>query len=160
MPDNLVNYGDLKRKIRKLKRLEEKIRFQANINRSPKEQKLLINPDKVNLVWDEFFDFHDSYTKKVRYSMSSLAMMNKEEYKNVISEYFFFVYYRFYKENGIINISVYDPEILIQLGLPMNAGMSDIKKRFHELAKIHHPDNGGDNSEFIKLMEMFEAFRP
>jgi len=92
----------------------------------------------------------------VKYSIYDLAKMNKDEYKNVINEYFFNVYYRYYKENGMVNFNIYDPEILMQLGLPFDADINAVKKRFRELAKKYHPDMGGDSAKFIELMENYK----
>jgi len=83
--------------------------------------------------------------------------MNKDEIKDVINEYFYNVYYRFYMENGITDVPLYDPEILAQMGLPINADSSEIKKRFRELAKKYHPDTGGDSVKFIELMENYRS---
>jgi len=82
--------------------------------------------------------------------------MNKDDFRNVINEYFFHVYYRFCKENGIVNRHMYDPDILAQMGLPPDADSSEIKKRFRELAKKYHPDTGGGSSKFIELMENYK----
>ncbi len=45
------------------------------------------------------------------------------------------------------------------LGLDKNAGREDIKKAYHRLAHIHHPDkkNDGDASEYIRIREAFET---
>lgn len=39
------------------------------------------------------------------------------------------------KENGIVNIHLYEPDILVQMGLPFDADGNAIKKKFRELAK-------------------------
>lgn len=82
--------------------------------------------------------------------------MTKEEIREVIDEYFFHVYYRFYKENGILSVQLYDPDILARIGLPFDADSKDIKKKFRELAKKYHPDTGGDSKKFIELMENYK----
>ena len=79
----------------------------------------------------------------------------REAYKNVIDEFFFNVYYRYYTESGITGARLYDPGILDWMGLPPDAGAEDIKKRFRELAKKYHPDTGGNSSDFIRLMENY-----
>ena len=140
---NCYDCDEIKRKIRKLKKLEIKIRFS-------------VKPKTAQLVWDEFFDLHEACRGKAKYSIDSLAAMNKEEFKNVVSEYFFYVYYRYYKENGMVNIQLYDPDILAQIGLPIDAGGNEIKKKFRELAKKYHPDTGGDSAKFIELMENYK----
>lgn len=149
------NYDEIKRKIRKLKKLEMKIRYQS-MNYQDSNHVILGNSKGIGLVWDEFFDLHKECAKKVKYPINRLALMNKDEIKDVISEYFYIVYYRFYKENGITDVHLYDPEILTQMGLPINADSSEIKKKFRELAKKYHPDTGGDSTKFIELMENYE----
>jgi hypothetical protein len=45
------------------------------------------------------------------------------------------------------------------LGLEHDAGRSDIKARFKELVKRHHPDaNGGDRSTESRLVEIIQAY--
>lgn len=45
------------------------------------------------------------------------------------------------------------------LGLPETANKAEIKQRFKELAKKHHPDrNGGDRSSEDKLREIIQAY--
>jgi len=149
-------YDEIKHKIRKLKKLEMKIRFQ-NINHQENDQAYFGNANKIKLVWDGFFDLHEECTKNVKFPISKLVLMNKDEIRNVISEYFYNVYYRFYRENGITDVPLYDPEILSQMGLPANSGSSDIKKKFRELAKKYHPDTGGDSEKFIELMENYRS---
>lgn len=148
-------YNDIKRKIRKLKKLEIKIRF-GNIEYQDNFKGTLSKSHNPDLVWNEFFDLHEEHVSKSKYPIKELASMDKEEFKNVISEFFFNVYWKFYKENGMINISVYNPDMLNQMGLPFNADSNDIKKRFKELAKKYHPDTGGDDNKFIELMENYE----
>ncbi|NLI56908.1 MAG: J domain-containing protein [Clostridium sp.] len=144
---NSFQYDEIKRRIRKLKKLEIQIRFDSiGLERKP---------NKSDLVWDEFFDLHEVSTGRARYTIHSLSAMNKEEYRSVIDEFFFHVYYRFYKENGIDNINIYNPDILSQLDLPIDAGYKDIKKKFRELAMKYHPDTGGDASKFIRLIENY-----
>lgn len=74
----------------------------------------------------------------------------------VVSEFFYHVYYRFYKENGIVNVYLYDPDILAQMGLPIEADSNEIKRKFRELAKKYHPDTGGDSAKFIELIENYK----
>lgn len=152
-----IDCSDIKRKIRKLKKLELKIRFNLT-NYEDKRFETIVKMHQGRLVWDEFFDLHDVPSKSVKYPIKSIEVLNKDQIKDVISEYFFRVYYQFYKENGMLNFSIYDPDILAQLGLPYDADNVAIKKRFRELAKQYHPDAGGDSKKFIELMEQFETF--
>jgi hypothetical protein len=158
MTSRSIDYGDIKRKIRELKKLEVKIRY-GDTGFKDNFKGTFGGPQNAALVWDEFFDLHEEYTAKRKYSILELAVMDKEEFKNVINEFFFNVYFKFYKENGIINTSLYSPDMLNQMGLPYNADSNDIKKRFRELAKKYHPDAGGDDNKFIELIENYEKLK-
>ena len=136
--------NDVKHRVRKLKQSEKVIRFRDDPN-----------PD-VALVWDGFFDLHDTPTGQARYSLAELSIMSRDEYKRVVAEFYALVYYMYYLDNDIINVNMYSPSLLAQLGLPYNAEEQDIKKRFRELAKEYHPDTGGDAAKFIELMQVYE----
>ncbi|HWT27387.1 MAG TPA: DnaJ domain-containing protein [Mobilitalea sp.] len=148
--------NELKQKIRKLKKLELKFRYGFSYQYIEKNTSTNLF-DKLPLVWKEFFDLHGT-DKKARYGISSLEQMDKEELKQVFDEFWFQVYYRMYQENGIVMMDVQDPELLSFLGLPYDADKSMIKKRFRELCKTYHPDEGGDTEKFMQLMEMMEKF--
>jgi len=124
---------EIKRKIRKLKKLEKKIRR--------------IEGDG-GLVWNDFFNS--------KYPLKILAAMDKETYKRVVEEYFFYVYYKFYSENRPGELYLHDPEVLSRLGLPPDADADMIKSKFRELAKIYHPDAGGRHEDFIRLMDEYK----
>ena len=81
--------------------------------------------------------------------------MSEAEYKGVIEEFFFRLYFQSYKENGLSMGDVYEPQLLDLLGLPLHAGLQDVKKRFRELAMQYHPDHGGDAEKFIELMDTY-----
>lgn len=148
MPVDPIKIDEAKRKLRKLKKLEIKIRF-SGIN----------IPDK-KLVWDSFFDLNAAPEGKAKYYIYRIAAMDHEEYLNVINEYFAFVYFEHYKENGLtFRQGIFEPEALEFLGLPLDADESDIKKRFRELAKKYHPDTGGNAAEFIEMMEKYKRLR-
>ncbi|WMJ88371.1 J domain-containing protein [Anaerocolumna sp. MB42-C2] len=157
MSDCYISYGDIKRKIRNLKKVELKIRFHVMDFSDSNNKNIWTKMNNANLIWDDFFDLHESTSKSVKYPLKRLAKMNKDELKNIISEFYYGVYYQFYKDNGMLDMSFYDPDILAQLGLPFDADISTIKKRFRELAKIYHPDAGGDEAKFIELLEQFES---
>ncbi|QHQ62136.1 J domain-containing protein [Anaerocolumna sedimenticola] len=157
MSDCYISYGDIKRKIRNLKKVELKIRFHVMDFSESNNKYTLSKMNNTNLIWDDFFDLHESTSKSVKYPLKRLAKMNKDELKNIISEFYYGVYYQFYKDNGMLDMSFYDPDILAQLGLPFDADICAIKKRFRELAKIYHPDVGGDGTKFIELLEQFES---
>ena len=139
--DDISRPDEIKRKIRKLKQFEIKIRFNGNVKPG------------IILVWDRFYDLHEMPLGKAKYSLHILASMSRDEYRQVIDEYLSYVYYELYKVNEIIKI--YDPNILSKLNLSINADEYDIKKKFRELAKIHHPDTGGDAAKFIELMDAY-----
>ena len=157
MSDCYISYGDIKRKIRNLKKVELKIRFHVMDFSDSNNKDIWTKMNNANLIWDDFFDLHESTSKSVKYPLKRLAKMNKDELKNIISEFYYGVYYQFYKDNGMLDMSFYDPDILAQLGLPFDADISTIKKRFRELAKIYHPDAGGDEAKFIEILEQFES---
>ena len=114
------------------------------------------NVKSKKLVWNNFFDINNTGNAKLKYSLKEIALMSKEDFRNVINEFFFSVYYQYYMENGIVNFNIYNPEILNWMGLPPNSGMDEIKKRFRELAKRYHPDTGGDSKKFIELMDNYD----
>lgn len=150
MTNDPVRLDKIKRKIRKLKQLEMKIRFNG------------IKHPHQNLVWDRFFDLNETSpnetsSMKAKYTLRMLASMSQEEYKNVIDEYFSVIYKEHHQENGITGIQgIYDPAILSRLGLPLDADENDIKSKFRELAKQYHPDAGGDAAMFIELMDDYK----
>ena len=152
MPCNWENVDEIKRKLRSLKKLEIKIRSADTFDYAEAAGR----QPKIDLVWDRFFNINNAGNSKARYSLENILSMSKEDFKDVINEFFFNVYYKYYMENGIVNYSLYDPEILKWMGLPPHAGLDDIKKRFRELAKKYHPDTGGDSGKFIELMENYK----
>jgi len=141
----IVDINDLKRRVRKLKHFENVIRFSGE--ERPVSQ----------LVWDRYFDLRASPTSKAKYTLNMLAAMSREEYRSVVDEFFAMVYYELYSENGISVSVTHDPSLLSQLNLPFNADEIDIKRRFRELAKEHHPDTGGMAEKFIELMKTYEG---
>jgi hypothetical protein len=152
MPGLGFTRDEIKKKIRKLKKLEVKIRFGAS---GFTDDGFSDRIKHAGLVWDTFFDLNNGCGGKAKYSLARLTAMDKDELKEAITEFFFNVYYRFYRENGFVNTDLYDPGLLAQLGLPYDADKAAIKKRFRELAKKYHPDTGGDSMKFIQLMESY-----
>jgi len=139
-----VRSDEIKRRVRKLKRMEEVIRFGGN------------SPSGEELVWNRFFGLHDTPEPKAKYPLKALSLMDREAYKRIVSEYLAFVYYEIYKSQGLaFSGSQYDPELLGKLGLPPYAVEQDIRRRFRELAKQYHPDAGGDAGMFIELMDQY-----
>jgi hypothetical protein len=141
---NDIRLDELKRHIRKLKHLEEKLRFGGAAQA------------RGRLVWDKFFETHGN-GGNIKYPLEKLASMSKEAYKKVVDEYFAYIYYELYRENGMIfPRGSFNPELLARLDLPADAGEPEIKSRFRELAKKHHPDTGGDAARFIELMDTYK----
>jgi len=180
LPCNIDHIDEIKRKLRSLKKLEIKIRFggsfhaanflnassgksqnklswkhEYNYSRKP-EYNPPRKPENIALIWDEFFQIDGNSCHKAKYALEEIAAMSKEEYKNIVEEFFFAVYYKYYTENGITGSNLYNPEILSWMGLPPDSGSEEIKKKFRELAKKYHPDTGGDESKFIELMENYQ----
>ena len=138
-----MEIDELKRRLRKLKHLEIRMRYGNQI------------PPYAKLLWDSFFDLHESTDGKSKYSLESLLKLSKDEYKRIVDEYLSFVYNAVYRETSETDIVNYDPNSLIQLGLPFDANEHAIKCRFRTLAKLYHPDTGGDAEQFISLMNTY-----
>lgn len=49
------------------------------------------------------------------------------------------------------------PDCLKALGLYTIVSKEKLTKKFNELAKLHHPDVGGDEAVFIKIRKAYEA---
>ena len=136
--------NNLKRKLRKLKQFEKTARMQAGIS------------NDMPLVWDKFFDTHDIPNNTALYSLKNISVMNKDEYKSIVDDFFARVYYEIYAYKGITDETIYDTDLLAQLDLPPVADSVTVKKKFRELAKLYHPDTGGDAAKFIGLMEIYK----
>lgn len=50
-------------------------------------------------------------------------------------------------------------EALTALGLTIIATAEDIKRAFHKLAHIHHPDKGGDAEKFKKISHAYQILK-
>jgi len=133
----------MKYKLRQLRKLERSIRFTGQSNESTHK-----------LVWDVFFSTK-SGDHNVKYPLPHLVAMSEAEYKGVIEEFFFRLYFQSYKENGLSIGDVHDPQLLELLGLPPYAGVQEVKKRFRELAMRYHPDHGGNPEKFMELMDTY-----
>jgi len=44
-----------------------------------------------------------------------------------------------------------------RLGVTVLADKKEIKKAYHKLCLIHHPDRGGNKEEFLKIKEAYDA---
>lgn len=138
---------EMKRKVRKLRKLELKIRF---------NQEQIPADSRKHIVWDDFFNLNTHKPGKGKYSIDWLASLKKEDYIKIFNEFFFKVYEQYYKENALNKVFIKDTNKLEQLGLPYDADTDSIKSRFRELAKQYHPDHGGDQEKFIWLMELYK----
>lgn len=135
---------DVKKKLRQLKKLEADTRFKG-IQLTGKEE----------LVWNKFFSTRSEFDTSVKYPMNYLMIVDKQEIKRIFSEFFYMVYFQYYKENGITMKNIYSSELLGMLGLPPDSTLNDIKRKFRELAKQYHPDCGGDSEKFIEMLEVY-----
>jgi DnaJ-class molecular chaperone with C-terminal Zn finger domain len=138
-----ANIDELKQKIRKLKRCEIKIRFSDE------------PVQKAPLIWDAFFDLHENPSRNAKYTLHMLATMNREDYRNIIDDYFVEIYCSIYNEYRSTITKIFDPIALARTNLPSDADAKEIKRRFRELAKETHPDTGGDALKFLELMKVY-----
>lgn len=51
------------------------------------------------------------------------------------------------------------PDALATLGLDSNATFSDVKSRYRQLANAHHPDKGGDATEFGRIQQAYDTLK-
>ncbi|MBF4693814.1 J domain-containing protein [Fusibacter ferrireducens] len=142
-----MNRMELVKKLRQLKKQEIAIRFSYR----PR-------PEGVALIWNQFFS-SDLKSNQVTYPVTVLLDMSHEDRKEVFTCFFFAVYHQYYKENGLPLTQLFDPIHLEALGLNVHATEEEIKKRFKELAKLHHPDKGGDSSIFIEILDAYEKLK-
>lgn len=138
---------ELVKKLRQLKKQEISIRFgyRPMIEGTP-------------LIWNQFFST-DAKSDMATYSLSKLMDMSHDDRKEVFTCYFFAVYHQYYKENGLPLTQLFDQVHLEALGLIAPVTEEQIKKRFKDLAKLHHPDKGGDASIFVEILEAYEKLK-
>ncbi|WP_252891176.1 hypothetical protein [Thermoclostridium stercorarium] len=74
MPGNCHTREEIKRKLRKLKKVEIKIRFG---NSAFADKEFSEKMKNVKLVWDDFFDLNEAYRGRSKYSLSELVSMNR-----------------------------------------------------------------------------------
>lgn len=156
MSDCYCSEGDIKRKIRNLKKMELKLRFHQYEGSTAYKGWEMHKSLQKALVWDEFFGLQDK-SRKVKYNIRDLLAMDREGLKQVISQYYYAVYYKIFQETGILDGSLYNPEVLEKMGLSFDADARTIKKRFRELAKEYHPDAGGSSEKFVELLEQMDS---
>jgi hypothetical protein len=135
-----MNSIGIKRALRELKRLERKLRSGLGGGNQPP------------LAWDRFFDLRG--TGKAKYGLRALEAMSREEYRQAIREYWAYVF-RSLVDEAEFRAVRFEPDVLLQWGLPPDADETAVKQRFRELAKRCHPDTGGTAEEFINLMRNY-----
>ncbi|WMM23944.1 hypothetical protein RBU61_13555 [Tissierella sp. MB52-C2] len=77
-----MEVGKLKRKLRQLKKVEDKIRFEYVGEGFSKKY-----------VWDEYFSTKSIDDMTVKYPISKLLNFHKQELKEIFEEYFYSVYF-------------------------------------------------------------------
>lgn len=136
----------LKRTLRQLRQLELTWRF----GQAPA-------PDHPPLVWDVFFSTKAIESRPVKYPLSHLLQLERAEFKAILDEYFARIYVQAAEGRSLTQAVVYDPQLLARLGLPPDAGSNEIKRQFRALAMQYHPDRGGDSTQFVELVALYES---
>lgn len=139
-----MDVDKLKRKLRELKKVEAKIRFEHVSSMTPKKY-----------VWDEYFSTKSINELTVKYPIWKLLKFDKQALKEVFEEYFYSVYFQKYKDMGLEFDEIQDPSVLSYFGLTPGASVDDIKKKFRELAKKYHPDCGGSGEKMIEVLDAY-----
>jgi DnaJ-domain-containing protein 1 len=116
-------------------------------------------PDHPPLVWDGFFSTKDADCQSVKYSLSHLLQLEREEFKAILDEYVSRIYTQTAQDRTLSQADVYDPQLLAQFGLPPDAGSSEIKQRYRAMARQYHPDRGGESAQFVQLVALYERLR-
>jgi len=132
--------NDLKRKLRRLKKLELGLRFNGAA------------PDPKLLVWGRFFSDQPEETN-CKYPFKGI-LENDEVRRQAFDDYITTLYYQYYNERGMLD-DVANSMVLADLNLPPSASPEEIKARFRALVKKHHPDVGGSHQEMIKVLNLY-----
>jgi hypothetical protein len=136
----------LKRTLRQLRQLELTLRF----GQAPA-------PDHPPLVWDVFFSTKAADSRPVKYPLSHLLELERDEFKSILDEYFTRIFAQTTEGRSLTQADIYDPQLLARLGLPPDAGSKEIKRQFRALAKQYHPDRGGESTQFVELVALYET---
>ncbi|MEX1378326.1 MAG: J domain-containing protein [Eubacteriales bacterium] len=151
MPDeNKIRSDKIKRTIRNLKKAEIRIRSQH-----------LYGAEKMqaDLVWSDFFDIRLGQGSNAKYKIDQIIGMSKQEYKEMVEEFYWNVYYRIYKNSYYSPADTYEIDAFAKLNLSPFADIEDIKARFRQLAKKYHPDKGGSSQEFIEIYKIYKELK-
>ena len=77
--------------------------------------------------------------------------------KKYINEDFVFLCFNSLQENNINKQICFDEPLWCKiLDLNSNSTVYEIKKKYHELCKLYHPDNGGDIDSFSILKQAYD----
>lgn len=139
-----MDIDQLKRKLRSLKKVEKRIRFNYESSSTMKKY-----------VWDDYFSTKTFNELTVKYPLWKIIKFTEQELEEVFEEYFYSVYFQQCKENGLSLDDIYNVEVLSVFGLNPGATIDDVKKKFRELAKKYHPDRGGDNDKMIEIINTY-----
>ncbi|HZJ57916.1 MAG TPA: J domain-containing protein [Clostridia bacterium] len=139
-----MDIAKMKRRLRGLKKFENKIRFSHLPQGIPKKY-----------VWDEYFSTKVIHDLTVKYPILDLLKHDRQGLKEIFEEFFYSVYFQLYKDFGLDFDEIKDPTVLDHFGLAPGASVEDIKKRFRELAKKHHPDHGGRDERMIEILDAY-----
>lgn len=112
--------------------------------------------DDNNLVWNRFFSTTVKNSFNIKYPIEILVVFDHNARKQVINEFFYHMYYEIFSRIGFKIDNLYDPELLIFLGLGPESSKEDIRSQFRKLAKKYHPDHGGDKEKMIELIEVYD----
>lgn len=140
-----LNIDQLKHKLRELKKIERTMRKQH-----------FLSIDDKNLVWNRFFSTKNKNSSSIKYPIEILAVFNNNARREVINEFFYQMYYEIFSRIGFKIDNLYDPKLLVLLGLGPEASKDDIRSQFRKLAKEYHPDHGGDKEKMIELIEVYD----
>lgn len=139
-----MDIDELKRKLRELKKVEDRIRFGH----------LAVVTSK-KYIWDDYFSTKSVNDLTVKYPIWKLQKFDKQALKEAIEEYFYAVFFQKYKDDGLSLNEMQDPRVLSYFGLSSGATIDEIKSRFRELAKKYHPDHGGSNEKMAEVLEQY-----
>jgi DnaJ-domain-containing protein 1 len=98
--------------------------------------------------------------KKLVYQLGSgLGWCVREDARAEVASFFFQVIKNAVRKvkaayNVLLNIAIDGLQIL---GVKKSASASEIKKAYYSLARVEHPDKGGDPEKFKKIQAAYEV---